>query len=47
MTAVIDVAHLTKTFKDVTAVDDLTVQVEKNSITGLLGRNGSGKTTTM
>ena len=47
MTAVIDVAHLTKTFKDVTAVDDLTLQVEENSITGLLGRNGSGKTTTM
>lgn len=47
MTAVIDVAHLTKTFKDVTAVDDLSIQVEENSITGLLGRNGSGKTTTM
>jgi ABC-2 type transport system ATP-binding protein len=47
MTAVIDVAHLTKTFKDVTAVDDLTLQVQENSITGLLGRNGSGKTTTM
>lgn len=47
MTAVIDVTHLTKTFKDVTAVDDLSLQVQENSITGLLGRNGSGKTTTM
>lgn len=47
MTAVIDVAHLTKTYKDVTALDDLTLQVEENSICGLLGRNGSGKTTTM
>jgi ABC-2 type transport system ATP-binding protein len=47
MTAVIDVAHLTKTYRDVTALDDLTLQVAENSITGLLGRNGSGKTTTM
>lgn len=43
--------HLTKTFtssfgrKVVTAVDDLSIEVEEGSIYGVLGRNGAGKTT--
>ncbi|MGP9782023.1 ABC transporter ATP-binding protein [Arthrobacter sp. MYb211] len=39
--------RLTKTFKDVKALDDVTLQLESNKIYGLLGRNGAGKTTLM
>ncbi len=37
--------HLTKKFKDFTAVDDLNLKVKKGEIYGLLGPNGAGKTT--
>jgi len=47
MTAVIEVAGLTKTFGSVTAVNDVSFTVEENKIYGLLGRNGAGKTTLM
>ena len=47
MTAVIEVAGLTKRFGGVTAVDDATFRVEENKIYGLLGRNGAGKTSLM
>ena len=47
MNAVIEVAGLTKRFGDVLAVDDATFRVEENQISGLLGRNGAGKTTMM
>ena len=38
---------LTKKFKDVVAVDDLSFTVESGRVTGFLGPNGSGKSTTM
>jgi ABC-2 type transport system ATP-binding protein len=38
---------LTKRFGDVTAVSDLSFEVEAGSVTGFLGPNGAGKTTTM
>jgi len=41
------VEHLTKKYGDVTAVRDLSFTVDKGKIWGLLGPNGSGKTTTM
>ncbi len=41
------VEHLTKTFGDVRAVDDLTFSVEPGTVTGFLGPNGAGKTTTL
>ena len=44
--AVIEVKNLTKSFKKLCAVDGITFSVEKNEIFGLLGPNGSGKTTT-
>jgi ABC-2 type transport system ATP-binding protein len=44
---VIEISHLTKTFGDVTAVHDLTFSVQPGEVTGFLGPNGSGKTTTM
>ena len=47
MTAVVEVAGLTKRFGSVTAVSDATFAVEEHSICGLLGRNGAGKTTLM
>lgn len=47
MTAVIEVSNLTKRYRDAVAVDDVSFRVEKDTITGLLGRNGAGKTTVM
>ncbi len=38
--------RLTKRYKDVLAVDDVTLEVPNGSVCGLLGRNGAGKTTT-
>jgi ABC-2 type transport system ATP-binding protein len=38
---------LTKQFGPVTAVDDLSFEVDAGSITGFVGANGAGKTTTM
>jgi ABC-2 type transport system ATP-binding protein len=43
----ITVERLTKFFGHVMAVDDVSFQVEKNEIVGLLGNNGAGKTTIM
>lgn len=47
MTAVVDVAGLTKNFGSVRAVSDATFVVKEHSLCGLLGRNGAGKTTLM
>jgi ABC-2 type transport system ATP-binding protein len=45
--AVIEVDSLTKRYGGTTAVDGLSFTVDKGSVVGLLGANGSGKTTTM
>jgi ABC-2 type transport system ATP-binding protein len=39
--------HLTKTFDQYTAVDDLSLTVDEGEIFGLVGPDGAGKTTTM
>jgi ABC-2 type transport system ATP-binding protein len=44
---VIELDGLTKAYRARVAVDDLTVTVEPGRVTGFLGPNGSGKTTTM
>lgn len=38
--------HVTKKYKDFTAVDNLNFTIEKGEIFGLIGQNGAGKTTT-
>ncbi len=43
----IEIKNLTKRFKDVNAVDDLSFKVRKGEIFGFLGPNGAGKTTTI
>ncbi|WP_328838268.1 ABC transporter ATP-binding protein [Streptomyces europaeiscabiei] len=44
---VVALRGLTKRFGEVTAVDDLTYEVQPGRIVGLLGRNGAGKTTSL
>lgn len=41
----LDVQHITMRFGGITAVNDLSMQLPKGSITGLIGPNGAGKTT--
>lgn len=43
----IEVKGLSKSFKEVKAVDDLSFRVNPGEIVGLLGENGAGKTTTL
>ncbi len=40
-----EVKNLTRSFGDVTALDNVSVAVPKPAVVGLIGRNGSGKTT--
>ncbi len=47
MTGQIVASGLTKVYPRVTAVNDLSFTVEPGQVTGFLGPNGSGKTTTM
>lgn len=46
-TTAIAVRELSKTYKDVRALDNVTLDLEPDRIYGLLGRNGAGKTTLM
>ena len=43
----IEIKGLTKKYKDVTAVDNLNLKVNKGELLSLLGVNGAGKTTTI
>jgi ABC-2 type transport system ATP-binding protein len=43
----VEVRGLKKTFREVTAVDNLSFEVRNGEIYGLLGPNGAGKTTTL
>jgi ABC-2 type transport system ATP-binding protein len=47
MTTVVEVSGLTKKYGKFTAIDDASFGVRENTIYGLLGRNGAGKTTMM
>ena len=41
------IEHLTKTYGEKKAVDDLTLHIQKGEIYGFIGHNGAGKTTTI
>jgi ABC-2 type transport system ATP-binding protein len=45
--AAIELHGLTKRFGSVTAVDNVTLELEAGTVTGFLGPNGAGKTTTL
>ena len=47
MSSIIDVRGLTKSFSEITAVDDLTFTVKEKGVYGFLGQNGAGKSTTI
>ena len=43
----LEINHLTKTYGDKKAVDDLTLHIAPGEIYGFIGHNGAGKTTTL
>ncbi len=43
----LDIQHLTKTYGDKKAVDDVTLHISPGEIYGFIGHNGAGKTTTL
>lgn len=47
MTIAIETRGLTRTHRGTPALEDVSLQIRKDTITGLLGRNGAGKTTFM
>lgn len=47
MSIILSVKNLTKTYKDFTAVNDVSFEVREGEVVGLLGPNGAGKTTTI
>ena len=44
---IIETQHLTKSYKNFTAVSDLNLHIKKGTVYGFLGPNGAGKSTTM
>ena len=43
----LNIEHLTKTYGDKKAVDDLSIHIAQGEIYGFIGHNGAGKTTTL
>ena len=43
----LDIQHLTKTYGEKKAVNDLTLHIAPGEIYGFIGHNGAGKTTTL
>ena len=47
MPPMVEIRHLRKEYKDLTAVKDLCLELEQGDIFGFIGPNGAGKTTTI
>lgn len=47
MSSVLTIRHLNKHYGKIQAVSDLSLEIEQGSVFGILGPNGSGKTTTL
>jgi len=47
MNKIVEINHLSKKYKDFTAVDDLSFSVNSGDVYGFLGQNGAGKSTTI
>lgn len=47
MSSIIEARELTKSFNEITAVDNLTFTVKEKEVYGFLGENGAGKSTTI
>jgi ABC-2 type transport system ATP-binding protein len=47
MSTIIDIQGLTKQYGKLTALNNLTLEVEEGAVVGFIGPNGAGKTTTM
>jgi branched-chain amino acid transport system ATP-binding protein len=45
MAAILDASGLNKSFGAVTAASDINAAIERDSVVGLIGTNGAGKTT--
>ncbi len=45
--SLLSIKGLTKDFKALRALDDLSLEVQRNEVYGFIGRNGAGKTTTI
>lgn len=43
--SILEIKHITKHFKEVTALQDVSLTLETGKLYGLLGRNGAGKST--
>jgi ABC-2 type transport system ATP-binding protein len=47
MSTIIEIQGLTKKYGDLTALNDLTLNIDEGEVFGFIGPNGAGKTTTM
>ncbi|WP_420645681.1 ATP-binding cassette domain-containing protein [Candidatus Leptofilum sp.] len=47
MSTIIEIQGLTKKYGNLTALDDLTLNIQEGEVFGFIGPNGAGKTTTM
>ncbi len=47
MSSIIEIQRLGKQYGQVTALSDLSLEVEEGAVVGFIGPNGAGKTTTM